>query len=177
MGGRSDDFFKEKEYEEFQNGVACDLAFEILEKDKEIFKKIINCESFSLIGKDLRFTELQAESEQLKIENTELKVQIEEFKSKAQSVVDSEKDLEDRKSYDLRERETHLLMIGAFANLLVTSKLKYQKGTGKINKSEISKDLENEITQLLQQPETQSRSFETLRSKIREPISLITKAE
>ena len=93
-----------------------------------------------------------------------------------QGSVDSEPVLENAKAYDVRERETHLLMIGALSNLLAGYKQKYQKGNGGINQSAISKDIESEIIELLQ-PETKTRTNDTIRPRIRESLNLITKAE
>ena len=93
-----------------------------------------------------------------------------------QGAVDSEPVLENAKAYDVRERETHLLMIGALSNLLAGYKQKYQKGNGGINQSAISKDIESEIIELLQ-PETKTRTNDTIRPRIRESLNLITKAE
>ena len=93
-----------------------------------------------------------------------------------QSAVDSEPVLEKCKAYDVRERETHLLMIGALSNLLAGYKQKYQKGSSGINQSAISRDIEHEIIQLLQ-PETKTRTLDTIRPRIREALNLITKAE
>lgn len=117
------------------------------------------------------------ENTRLKAQNAELQTRISELEQQLQqSAVDSESILENEKPYDKRERETHLLMIAALANLLATSKSKYQKASGNINQSEVSKDIETEIINLLQ-PETKTRSLDTIRARIRESIVLITKAE
>ena len=114
---------------------------------------------------------------QLQLENAELQTRISELEDKAQqSAVDSEPVLGNGKAYDVRERETHLLMIGALSNLLAGYKQKYQKGNGGINQSAISKDIESEIIELLQ-PETKTRTNDTIRPRIRESLNLITKAE
>ena len=120
-------------------------------------------------------TQLQAENERLKAENAELKAQLQD-NAQRQSAVDSEPVLGNAKAYDVRERETHLLMIGALSNLLAGYKQKYQKGNGGINQSAISKDIESEIIELLQ-PETKTRTNDTIRPRIRESLNLITKAE
>ena len=120
-------------------------------------------------------TLLQTENERLKAENAELKAQLQD-NAQRQSAVDSEPVLENAKAYDVRERETHLLMIGALSNLLAGYKQKYQKGNGGINQSAISKDIESEIIELLQ-PETKTRTNDTIRPRIRESLNLITKAE
>ena len=165
----SEEFLDMKAYEEFQNSGACDVAFEVWKKDKRIFENlskpdITDTEKNSIIA------ELRAENERLKAENEELKAQ------PKQSAVESETGLENAKPYDNRERETHLLMIGALSNLLATSKQKYQKGKGVINQSAISRDIEAEIIELLR-PETKTRTLDTIRPRIRESINLITKAE
>jgi len=122
-------------------------------------------------------TQLQAENQRLKAELKAQQDRMTEFEQKLQqSAVDSEPILENAKAYDVRERETHLLMIGAFSNLLAGYKQKYQKGNGGINQSAISKDIESEIIELLQ-PETKTRTNDTIRPRIRESLNLITKAE
>ena len=118
-------------------------------------------------------TQLQEDIERLKAENAELKAQLQVQKENA---VDSEPVLRNAKAYDVRERETHLLIIGALSNLLATNKPKYQKGKGVINQSAISKDIETEIIELLQ-PATKTRTTDTIRPRIRESLNLITKAE
>ena len=119
--------------------------------------------------------QLQAEIERLKAENAELKAQLQD-NAQQQSAVDSEPVLGNAKAYDVRERETHLLIIGALSNLLAENKQKYQKGNGGINQSAISKDIETEIIELLQ-PATKTRTIDTIRPRIRESLNLITKAE
>lgn len=129
-------------------------------------------------------SEVEAENERLKAKAEELEAKVKaqqdrmtELEQKLQqSTVDSEPVLENAKAYDVRERETHLLMIGAFCNLVSQGKYMYQNGKGKINKSAISKDIESEIIELLQ-PETKTRSPDTIRQRIRESLNLITKAE
>ena len=119
--------------------------------------------------------QLQEEIERLKAENAELKAQLQD-NAQRQSAVDSEPVLENAKAYDVRERETHLLIIGALSDLLAVNKQKYQKGNGGINQSAISKDIETEIIELLQ-PATKTRTIDTIRARIRESLNLITKAE
>ena len=122
-------------------------------------------------------TQLQAENERLKAELKAQQDKMAELEQKLQQgAVDSEPVLENAKAYDVRERETHLLMIGALSNLLAGYKQKYQKGNGGINQSAISKDIESEIIELLQ-PETKTRTNDTIRPRIRESLNLITKAE
>lgn len=119
--------------------------------------------------------QLQEEIERLKAENAELKAQLQD-NAQRQSAVDSEPVLGNAKAYDVRERETHLLIIGALSDLLAVNKQKYQKGNGGINQSAISKDIETEIIELLQ-PATKTRTIDTIRARIRESLNLITKAE
>lgn len=98
-------------------------------------------------------TQLQAENECLKAELKAQQDRMAELEQKLQqSAVDSEPVLEKCKAYDVRERETHLLMIGALSNLLAGYKQNYQKGSSGINQSAISRDIEHEIIQLLQPP-------------------------
>jgi hypothetical protein len=114
---------------------------------------------------------------QLQSENAELQARISELENKTQqSVVDFEPVLRNAKAYDVRERETHLLIIGALSDLLAVNKQKYQKGNSGINQSAISKDIETEIIELLQ-PATKTRTIDTIRARIRESLNLITKAE
>lgn len=122
-------------------------------------------------------TQLQAENERLKEELKAQQDRMAELEQKLQqSAVDSEPVLENGKAYDVRERETHLLMIGALSNLLAGCKQNYQKGNSGINQSAISRDIEHEIIKLLQ-PETKTRTLDTIRPRIRESLNLITKAE
>ena len=124
-----------------------------------------------------KLTKNEVEEEKI-IEN--LRTRITELESQLQvqkeSAVDSEPVLGNAKAYDVRERETHLLIIGALSNLLAENKQKYQKGNGGINQSAISKDIETEIIELLQ-PATKTRTIDTIRPRIRESLNLITKAE
>lgn len=122
-------------------------------------------------------TQLQAENERLKAELKAQQDRMAELEQKLQQgAVDSEPVLENAKAYDVRERETHLLMIGALSNLLAGCKQNYQKGNSGINQSAISRDIEHEIIKLLQ-PETKTRTLDTIRPRIRESLNLITKAE
>ena len=172
---RSESFFDMENYEEFQNGGACDLAFEIWQNDKSIFEKIIKNETLS--KPNITDAEKDSIIAQLQLENAELQTRISELENKTQqSAVDSEPVLGNAKAYDVRERETHLLIIGALSNLLAENKQKYQKGNGGINQSAISKDIETEIIELLQ-PATKTRTIDTIRPRIRESLNLITKAE
>ena len=132
-------------------------------------------DSTELQEEKARNAQLQAEIERLKTENAELKAQLQD-NAQRQSAVDSEPVLGNTKAYDVRERETHLLIIGALSNLLAENKQKYQKGNGGINQSAISKDIETEIIELLQ-PATKTRTIDTIRPRIRESLNLITKAE
>lgn len=125
--------------------------------------------------KDTDIAELQAKTEALQAENAKLKAQLQD-NAQRKSAVDSEPVLGNAKAYDVRERETHLLIIGALSNLLAENKQKYQKGNGGINQSAISKDIETEIIELLQ-PATKTRTIDTIRPRIRESLNLITKAE
>ena len=122
-------------------------------------------------------TQLQAENERLKAELKAQQDKMAELEQKLQQgAVDSEPVLENAKAYDVRERETHLLMIGALSNLLAGCKQNYQKGNSGINQSAISRDIEHEIIKLLQ-PETKTRTLDTIRPRIRESLNLITKSE
>ena len=129
-------------------------------------------------------SEVEAENERLKAKAEELEAKVKaqqdriaELEQKLQQGAgDSEPVLENAKAYDVRERETHLLMIGALSNLLAGCKQNYQKGNSGINQSAISRDIEHEIIKLLQ-PETKTRTLDTIRPRIRESLNLITKAE
>lgn len=144
-------------------------------QNKNLLKPVIT--STELQEEKTKNTQLQAENERLKAELKAQQDRMAELEQKLQqSAVDSEPVLENAKAYDVRERETHLLMIGALSNLLAGYKQKYQKGNGGINQSAISKDIESEIIELLQ-PETKTRTNDTIRPRIRESLNLITKAE
>lgn len=137
----------------------------------------LSVNSTELQAEKAKNTQLQAENERLKAELKAQQDRMAELEQKPQqSAVDSEPVLENAKAYDVRERETHLLMIGALSNLLAGYKQKYQKGNGGINQSAISKDIESEIIELLQ-PGTKTRTNDTIRPRIRESLNLITKAE
>ena len=142
-------------------------------QNKNLSKPVID--STELQEEKAKNAQLQAEIERFKAENTELKAQLQD-NAQRQSVVNSKPVLENAKAYDVRERETHLLIIGALSNLLAENKRKYQKGNGGINQSAISKDIETEIIDLLQ-PATKTRTIDTIRPRIRESLNLITKAE
>lgn len=144
-------------------------------QNKNLLKPVIT--STELQEEKTKNTQLQAENERLKAELKAQQDRMAELEQKLQQgAVDSEPVLENAKAYDVRERETHLLMIGALSNLLAGYKQKYQKGNGRINQSAISKDIESEIIELLQ-PETKTRTNDTIRPRIRESLNLITKAE
>ena len=163
------------DYDEFEKCGACDLAFEVWKNDKSIFEKIIKNEP--LMKPRTTNTEKDPMIAQLQSENAKLQMPISELENKLQqSAVNSELVLEKGKAYDVRERETHLLIIGALSNLLAENKRKYQKGNGGINQSAISKDIETEIIELLQ-PATKTRTIDTIRPRIRESLNLIIKAE
>lgn len=121
---------------------------------------------------------------QLQSENAELQTRIAELEDlmssnvEQQPPVDSKPTLQGTK-YNTIERETHLLIIGALANLLANpnkNKTRYVKGAGAINQSALNSDIGAEIASLLQ-PETKSRSEETIKQRVREALNLITKAE
>ncbi|OOF47570.1 hypothetical protein [Rodentibacter trehalosifermentans] len=82
-------------------------------------------------------------------------------------------------NYNPTERDTHLLIIGALANLLakpIQNKSRYLKGTGAINQSAINKDIETEIAELLK-PSTKERSAETIKPRLREALKLVKQAD
>ncbi|CBY80842.1 hypothetical protein AO053_04235 [Haemophilus influenzae biotype aegyptius] len=134
-------------------------------------------DSTELQAEKAKNTQLQAENESLKAELKAQQDRMAELEQKLQqSAVDSEPVLGNGKAYDVRERETHLLMIGALSNLLAGYKQSYQKGSNRINQSAISRGIEHEIIKLLQ-PETKTRTLDTIRPRIREALNLITKAE
>lgn len=77
-------------------------------------------------------------------------------------------------SYNPTERETHLLMIDAMAKLLTNQNFnvnKYIRGKN-INKKQISKDITEHITEVLNTPETKPRSLETIRKRLDEALKL-----
>ncbi|OBX80321.1 hypothetical protein [Haemophilus aegyptius] len=153
-----------------------DIYLERARVEKFLGFSTINNEIFieknSAIEKNKIITESEVEAkikaQQDRIAELEQKLQ--------QSAVNSERVLENAKAYDVRERETHLLMIGALSNLLAGYKQSYQKGSNRINQSAISRGIEHEIIKLLQ-PETKTRTLDTIRPRIREALNLITKAE
>lgn len=155
------------------------FVFNEINIDQQIHENLHNpaIDSTELQAEKAKNTQLQAENERLKAELKAQQDRMAELEQKLQqSAVDSEPVLEKCKAYDVRERETHLLMIGALSNLLAGYKQNYQKGSSGINQSAISRDIEHEIIQLLQ-PETKTRTLDTIRPRIREALNLITKAE
>lgn len=138
----------------------------------------------NLIKPETTDTEKDSIIAQLQSENAELQTRIAELEDlmssnvEQQPPVDSKPTLQGTK-YNTIERETHLLIIGALANLLANpnkNKTRYVKGAGAINQSALNSDIGAEIASLLQ-PETKSRSEETIKQRVREALNLITKAE
>lgn len=82
-------------------------------------------------------------------------------------------------SYNPTERETHLLMIDAMAKLLTNQNFnvnKYIRGKN-INKKQISEDVTEHITKVLNTPETKPRSLETIRKRLDEALKLNEQAD
>ncbi|MCQ9121930.1 hypothetical protein MUU45_001486 [Rodentibacter pneumotropicus] len=82
---RSEDFFDEKEYDEFEAG-ACGLAFDIWKKDKNIFEKIIQSGEHLFSKNYLSEEKKDATIEELQAKITELENQLQA----AQSAVNSQ---------------------------------------------------------------------------------------
>ncbi|OOF82820.1 hypothetical protein BKG92_05440 [Rodentibacter ratti] len=82
-------------------------------------------------------------------------------------------------NYNPTERETHLLMIDAMAKLLTNQNFnvnKYIRGKN-INKKQISEDVTEHITKVLNTPETKPRSLETIRKRLDEALKLNEQAD
>ncbi|VEH68296.1 Uncharacterised protein [Rodentibacter pneumotropicus] len=141
--------------------------------DKNLIKpKTTNTE------KDSTIAELQTENEQLKARIAELENQLQA----QQSAVNSQEVLPVNnldESYNPTERETHLLMIDAMAKLLTNQNFnvnKYIRGKN-INKKQISEDITEHITKVLNTPETKPRSLETIRKRLDEALKLNEQAD
>lgn len=148
----------------------------ILKTSDPIYKKTIKPETIS-IEKDSIIAQLQSENAELQTRIAELE-DLMSSNIEQQPPVDSKPTLQGTK-YNTIERETHLLIIGALANLLANpnkNKTRYVKGAGAINQSALNSDIGAEIASLLQ-PETKSRAEETIKQRVREALNLITKAE
>lgn len=168
---RSDEFFDMGAYEEFQNDGACDLAFEIWIKDKEIFEKIINKNACSL-------TQTDSIIEQQQIEIVELKALITDLERKNKNTAQNGATSKQPEKYNPTEKETHLLMINALANIIAkpdfkAGAAKYLKANG-INQSAIYGEITKEITRILNAPETNERSEETIKRRLKEAMGLET---
>lgn len=96
-----------------------------------------------------------------------------------QSAVKNEAVLAGEEKYNLTERETHLLMINALANIITKPNFragaaKYLKANG-INQSAIYGEITEEISRILNAPETNERSEETIKKRLKEAMELETK--
>ncbi|WP_077664858.1 hypothetical protein [Rodentibacter pneumotropicus] len=117
-------------------------------------------------------------TEELQAKITELENQLQA----QQSAVNSQEVLPVNnldESYNPTERETHLLMIDAMAKLLTNQNFnvnKYIRGKN-INKKQISEDITEHITKVLNTPETKSRSLETIRKRLDEALKLNEQAD
>ncbi|MBF0750904.1 MULTISPECIES: hypothetical protein [unclassified Pasteurella] len=110
--------------------------------------------------------------EELQTKITELENQLQA----QQSAVNSQEVLpvSNLENYNPTERETHLLMIDAMAKLLTNQNFnvnKYIRGKN-INKKQISEDITEHITKVLNTPETTIRSAETIRKRLNEALKL-----
>ncbi|SUB27358.1 hypothetical protein EV689_11226 [Avibacterium gallinarum] len=113
-----------------------------------------------------RIKELEAENEQLKrAQGNILQIQNKDVLAKEEK-------------YNPTERETHLLMINALANIITkpdfrAGTAKYLKANG-INQSAIYGEITEEITRILNAPETKERSEETIKRRLKEAMGLET---
>ncbi|OOF64705.1 hypothetical protein [Rodentibacter sp. Ppn85] len=122
-------------------------------------------------GKDRNVEELQA-----KITELENQLQAQQSAANSQEVLPVS-NLDE--NYNPTERETHLLMIDAMAKLLTNQNFnvnKYIRGKN-INKKQISEDVTEHITEVLNTPETKSRSLETIRKRLDEALKLNEQAD
>ncbi|OOF53631.1 hypothetical protein [Rodentibacter trehalosifermentans] len=81
--------------------------------------------------------------------------------------------------YNPTERETHLLMINAMAQMLTNPHFnvhKYIRGKN-INKTDMSRDIAQHITKVLNTPETKPREEETIRKRLNEALKLNEQAD
>lgn len=169
---RSDEFFDMGAYEEFQNSGACDLAFEIWTKDKEIFEKITNKNERFLTPKDSTIAQQQ-------IEIPKLKARIAELERKNQNTAQNKAIPEQPPKYNPTERETHLLMINALINII--TKPNFRAGAAKylkanrINQKTIYEEVAQGIKETLNNPETKERSEEAIKKRLKEAMALETK--
>ncbi|OOF56374.1 hypothetical protein BKK56_03520 [Rodentibacter genomosp. 2] len=117
-----------------------------------------------------RNTEKDSTIEELQTKITELENQLQA----RQSAVNSQEVLPVDENYNPTERETHLLMIDAMAKLLTNQNFnvnRYIRGKS-INKKQISEDIAEHITKVLNTPETTIRSAETIRKRLNEALKL-----
>ncbi|MEE6055980.1 hypothetical protein [Avibacterium paragallinarum] len=96
-----------------------------------------------------------------------------------QSAEKNEAVLVGEEKYNPTERETHLLTINALVNIITRPDFKagtanYLKANG-INQSAIYREITKEITRILNAPETNERSEETIKRRLKEAMELETK--
>ncbi|UXN35943.1 hypothetical protein N8E87_06975 [Avibacterium paragallinarum] len=117
---------------------------------------------------------LQKEANEAKKREHEYKTQFIEQKTKLTANL-----VEKLEKYNPTERETHLLMINALANIITKPNFragaaKYLKANG-INQSAIYGGITEEISRILNAPETNERSEETIKKRLKEAMALETK--
>ncbi|WP_410679169.1 hypothetical protein [Avibacterium paragallinarum] len=116
---------------------------------------------------------LQKEVNEAKKREHEYKTQFIEQKTKLTADL-----VEKLEKYNPTERETHLLMINALVNIITKPNFragaaKYLKANG-INQSAIYREIAEEITHILNAPETKERSEETIKRRLKEAMGLET---
>lgn len=125
-----------------------------------------------------KFDKKNKTTEELQAKITELENQLQA----QQSAVDSQEVLPvsnlDEK-YNPTERETHLMMINAMAQMLTNPYFnahKYIRGKN-INKTDMSRDIAQHITKVLNEAATKPREEETIRKRLNEALKLNEQAD
>ncbi|MFZ7314752.1 hypothetical protein ACLSZU_04005, partial [Avibacterium avium] len=122
---------------------------------------------------DLQLDKANSRIKELEVENEQLK------RTQGNILQIQNKDvLAKEEKYNPTERETHLLMINALVNIITRPDFKagtanYLKANG-INQSAIYREIAEEITHILNAPETKERSEETIKRRLKEAMGLET---
>lgn len=158
--------------DEWNNSEAQDLAFDLWEKDKAGFTRTLEA-----LNKGLEIQSPPQKNNRISKLETQLAISQAETQKLNQSAVKNESVFVEEK-YNPTERETHLLMINALVNIITRPNFKagaakYLKANG-INQSAIYGEITEEITRILNAPETKERSEETIKRRLKEAVGLET---
>lgn len=126
--------------------------------------------------------QLKKQNDELQCENGQLKERIRELEQAGLLEINSDMlpaNNNTTENYNPTERETHLLMINALAQMLTKSNGnagKYLWGNA-INKKQISEDIAQQIKEALNDPETKTRSQETIRARLNDALKFNEQAD